>query len=118
MVCSSAHPAQRRFLPNGEYVIRLLGDGVGQADHSSSPLLTAEILEGDHDGRRIAFDVAAEVKQRFTHSRELRALAAHGACCMVKVAVRTDSAGHCTCVITRLTFLGYEPAGLADCDLN
>ena len=115
MICSYA---PQPTLPAGEYVVRLHKHSINQRSRSTEQVLEAEILEGRHDGRRVAFDLAPPLRQGFTSSRQLRALAARGTCWMVKVALRTDETGRHTHVITHLDFLGFEPYGLDAYNLN
>ena len=122
MICRYVQPnvthARSDAVANGEYLIRLLGHGTSRHSSASETAVAAEILEGRHDGRRITFDLAPSVANGFASLRDLAYLAARGACCMAKVAVRTDYEGHRMNVITSLDFLGYESSGLNDYDMN
>jgi hypothetical protein len=108
----TAHQRTAESIPDGEYLIRLLAGNASQRDRLSNPLLKAQILEGDHDGRRIVFDLAPSAVQGIASTRldSFRL----GACYMVKVAARTDGAGRRRNVITALFFLGFEPSSTSE----
>ena len=117
MICAYVQPTPEAVAAD-EFVIRLLGHASNQPSRSVEPLLAAEVLEGDCDGRRITFGLAPSLAAHFRSARQVKRLATHGACYMVRVAVNPDSQGRRKNVVTDIAFVGYEPTGLDAFDLN